>query len=159
MTASAAEDGGVVTVRHAGPGDLDVLLPLFLGYLDFYEVPPAAEPAEAYLRGHLERSSSTVLLAVTADGRVVGFAQLYPTWESLSLSARFILYDLFVAPDHRRRGVGRQLVDASSEVARSSGASVLSLDTARANLPAQALYEALGFARDEDFVTYHRELD
>jgi GNAT superfamily N-acetyltransferase len=155
---AAASAAGGVRVRQAGPDDLDGLVPLFLGYLAFYEQPADRVAAGAYLAGHLASGSSTVLLAGPPDGPPVGFAQLYPTWDSLALRNRWILYDLFVAPDARRQGVGRGLLEACIALARSTGASALSLDTARDNLPAQALYTSLGFQPDEVFVAYHHDL-
>jgi ribosomal protein S18 acetylase RimI-like enzyme len=145
-------------VRTAGPDDLDALAPLFLGYLDFYDEVAEDAAARSYLAKHLGAGTSTILLA-ERGGLAVGFAQLYPTWESLSLTSRWILYDLFVEPGARRVGVGRALVTAALDHARASGAGSLSLETARDNAPAQALYQALGFERDDVFVTYHHGLE
>ena len=147
----------MINVRHAGLADLGVLIPLFRGYLDFYGQPASEPDAGAFLAAHLDAGTSIILVA-ERDGDGVGFAQLYPTWDSLSLTSRWILYDLFVDPDARRGGVGRALVASALDVARDSGAGSMSLDTAVDNEPAQALYEELGFERDEVFVTYHHAL-
>ncbi|WP_256588508.1 N-acetyltransferase [Pseudomonas sp. FW305-17] len=42
---------------------------------------------------------------------------------------------------------------------QAEGAQRLSLDTARSNLAAQALYESLGYEAEQEFVTYHKVLD
>jgi ribosomal protein S18 acetylase RimI-like enzyme len=144
-------------VRPARLDDLDGLVGLFRGYLDFYGEPAHEHDVAAYLTGHLEAGTSTILVA-ELDDELVGFTQLYPTWESLSMTSRWILYDLFVASHVRRRGAGRALMLAALDHARASGAGSVSLDTARDNAPAQALYEALGFERDDEFVTFHHEL-
>ncbi len=146
-----------MTIRAARSDDLEALVGLFCRYLGFYEEPADSADVTAYLRGHLEAGTSTILVA-DLDDELVGFAQLYPTWESLSLTSRWILYDLYVAAHARRRGVGRALVLAALDHARASGAGSVSLDTARGNAPAQALYASLGFERDDEFVTYHHDL-
>jgi ribosomal protein S18 acetylase RimI-like enzyme len=145
-------------VTEASAADLDALTDLFCGYLAFYAVDRSRGDARTYLAGHLERGSSVLLLARDDDGRAVGFTQLYPTWDSLALAPRFVLYDLFVAPDARRGGVGRALLDAAATNARAAGASTVSLDTAVDNAAAQALYISAGYARDDDFLTFHLEL-
>lgn len=147
----------MINIRHAGLADLGVLIPLFRGYLDFYGQPASEPDAGAFLAAHLDAGTSIILVA-ERDGAGVGFAQLYPTWDSLSLTSRWILFDLFVDPDARRGGVGRALVASALDVAKDSGAGSMSLDTAVDNEPAQALYEEMGFERDEVFVTYHHAL-
>jgi ribosomal protein S18 acetylase RimI-like enzyme len=147
----------VSEVRLAELADLDALVPLFAGYLDFYDEPASDDAVRRFLAGHLDAGTSTILVA-EQGGVPVGFAQLYPSWESLTLTSRWILYDLFVAPDARRTGAGRALVEAAIAHARRSGAGSLSLDTARDNRPARSLYESVGFVLDEEFVTYHHAL-
>lgn len=141
-------------LRH---DELDEVVALFGAYLEFYEQPADGTRIRTYLARHLAEGTATVLVARGPDG-LVGFALLYPTWDSLELAPRWILHDLFVAPVHRRAGTGRALVEAGLRAARESAAAGVSLDTARDNLAAQALYESLGFERDDVFVTYHHPL-
>ena len=65
-----------------------------------------------------------------------------------------ILNDLFVLPSARRQGIARALLLQAAELGRSMGAVRLSLATAHDNTPAQALYESLGWQRDERFQHY-----
>jgi ribosomal protein S18 acetylase RimI-like enzyme len=148
-----------VAVTRAVPAELEELTELFVAYLRFYGEAHPRAAARAYLAGHLERGSSTLLLARATDGTAVGFAQLYDSYESLSLGTRVILYDLFVAHDARRSGVGRALVLAAAEHARAIGAGSVSLDTATDNHGAQALYRSLGFVQDTEFLTFHLEVE
>ena len=69
-----------------------------------------------------------------------------------------MLYDLFVATGARRRGVARLLMERAQQFAAETGAVRLELQTARTNRPAQALYESLGWIRDEQFYTYTRRI-
>ncbi len=85
-----------------------------------------------------------VLIAEDGAGRAVGFAQLYPTFSSILVAPMYVLSDLFVIPDARRRDVGTQLLKSAAETARANGAVRVELATAITNAPAQRLYEALG---------------
>jgi ribosomal protein S18 acetylase RimI-like enzyme len=55
------------------------------------------------------------------------------------------LYHMWVAPQHRRHGAGRVLVDAAIAWARRLGAGVMLLDVTAGNGAAARLYEAAGF--------------
>ena len=70
----------------------------------------------------------------------------------------FILNDLFVAPEARRTGAGRALLQAAEAHARAAGAVRLTLSTAIDNESAQQLYEANGYQRDRSFQQYHLQL-
>ena len=57
--------------------------------------------------------------------------------------------NLFVAETARRRGVALRLLHAASEHAKAAGGIRVSLETARDNLGAQALYRHAGWSADE----------
>ena len=146
-----------LATRRATPDDLDALAPLFDAYRRFYEQPGDIALASAYLHARMERGESTILVA-EADGQLLGFCQLYPTWCSVAAARIFVLYDLFVDVDARRAGVGRALMLAAQDFGRAAGAVRLDLSTARTNTRAQALYESLGWQRDDVYLTYNLSL-
>jgi GNAT superfamily N-acetyltransferase len=51
---------------------------------------------------------------------------------------------VYVVPEHRRRGIGRALLNAALEWGRGEGCDEAELDVLVAN-PARALYEGAGF--------------
>lgn len=145
-----------VRIVRASVRDLDRLVPLFGAYREFYERPADVRNSRRFLRERLSRSESVVFLA-TDRATVLGFTQLYPTFASLSLKPWWVLYDLYVVPSARRRGVASRLLERATEFARASGAAGLSLETARDN-PARHLYEKLGWRRDQVFLHYEFNL-
>lgn len=140
-------------VRTSTAADLDDVVRLFTGYREFYGRPAEPSAARAFLEARARDGDSLVLVA-EVDGAVVGFAQCYPTWSSLSLARTWILNDLFVDPAARGTGAGRALVRGALAAARDAGAVSVSLETAATNAAAQALYVAEGFTRDEEFWVY-----
>jgi ribosomal protein S18 acetylase RimI-like enzyme len=66
----------------------------------------------------------------------------------------YLLNDMFVAAPARRQGVAAALLREAAAHARALGAASLSLSTALDNVPAQALYESLGWQRDREFCEY-----
>ncbi len=147
-----------VTTRLATSQDLDALATLFDAYRQFYEQAPDRALAASFMRERIERNESVVIVAENERREMVGFCQLYPSFCSLIAKPIYILYDLFVAPSARQLGVGRALLLASEPLARQRGFARLDLTTAKTNLPAQALYESLGWVRDQVFYAYSKDL-
>jgi GNAT superfamily N-acetyltransferase len=146
-----------ITIRQAVLADLDVVAGLFDGYRQFYEQVSDLVAARNFLRARFEHGQSVILLA-ESQGQAVGFTQLYPSFSSVSMARVFVLNDLFVAPTARRLGVGEAFLTAAADHARQLGAVRLSLTTNVQNLPAQALYESMGWARDQKYHAYHLAL-
>lgn len=137
-------------IVEAGVEQLDEAAELFDQYRQFYGQAHDLEGARAFLNARLTGGESVVFLA-TQDGagsETVGFAQLYPTFSSISMERVWILNDLFVAPDTRSRGIGRALIKRCFDLARATGAKGVALETMKDNLRAKALYESVGFAID-----------
>ena len=149
---------GAVAVTQATLADLDALAPLFDGYRVFYGKPSDVAAARAFLQERLALRESVVFLARGADGAALGFTQLYPCFSSVSARRLWILNDLFVAGSARGRGVARALMEAARRHALATGALRLVLQTARDNARAQALYESLGYRRDDGMYEYSLEL-
>lgn len=141
-------------VRMATAADASRIAPLFDDYRQFYGLPSDPPLAQRYLAERLALGESVVLVAETADGTPLGFVQMYPTFSSLRAARVFVLYDLYVEPAARRRGVARRLMEAAVTQARAAGAAALTLQTAQTNTAAQRLYESLGWRRDEAFTEY-----
>lgn len=148
-----------IEIVRATLDDLPLIVPLFDGYRQFYKQPSDLEGARRFLAAHLENGTSVIFLAFSngPDGgrRACGFTQLYPTFSSVSMKQLWILNDLFISPQARRLGVGRALLERARELALETQARGLTLSTAVDNYSAQALYEAAGWQREEQFCSYH----
>ena len=160
MAQSSNQDA--IKVFQAGLDDAGSLAPLFDAYRRFYEQPADLPSAERFLQERLKRHESIILAAEAMDGAttgaVVGFTQLYPSFSSISMQPLYILNDLYVTPGSRRLGVGRALLEGARAFAARAGASSMVLQTALTNLPAQTLYESLGWRRDTLYYTYELDL-
>jgi len=88
------------------------------------------------------RSSRDLPLVAEVNGKASGLA-----WARIEEDAPDIahLHQMWVAPDRRRQGVGRALLEAVVGWARSAGAHVVVLDVTSGNSEAVRLYERAGF--------------
>lgn len=141
-------------MRRAGIEDLELVVPLFDAYRQFYRQKPDIELARSFLSDRFRNGESVVFLALSSDGIALGFTQLYPSFSSGAARRIFILNDLFVTHAARRQGVGLALLQAAADFAQAEGAVRLTLSTALDNSTAQALYEIAGWQRDKVFCVY-----
>ncbi len=146
-----------VKVRQATVDDLDLVVPLFDAYRQFYRQPSDTESARRFLLDRFEHNQSLIFLAVEGE-HAIGFTQLYPSFSSASMARIFILNDLFVASDARSRGVGSALLEAAAQYGRRVGAIRLALSTELSNTTAQAVYEKMSWERDSVFCVYQLPL-
>jgi ribosomal protein S18 acetylase RimI-like enzyme len=107
-----------------------------------------------------------VLLSQSPAGadRVDGLAVLRFRPAIWSEGLECYLAELYVVPARRGHGLGRELMLAAIELARSRGADYMDLGTSETDVAARALYESLGFVnREHDgdgsvMYVYEREL-
>ena len=143
-----------VSVRQATIFDLELIVPLFDAYRQFYRRPGDPDLARRFLLERFQHQESIIFVAVTKDGAAVGFTQLYPSFSSASAARIFVLNDLFVSPEGRRQGVGAMLLNAAAQFGRAAGAVRLTLSTEVTNATPQALYEREGWKRQTDFYSF-----
>ena len=98
------------------------------------------------------------MLALDNKGSALGFTQLYSSYCSVAAKPIWILYDLYVDSTARKNGVAKALMNRALLLARETGACRIDLETASDNIAAQALYESLGYERDQDFYKYSLEI-
>ncbi|QDQ28885.1 GNAT family N-acetyltransferase [Chitinimonas arctica] len=142
---------------HAGDS-LDEAARLFDAYRQFYRQPSDLTACRTWLGMRLGAGQSVVYLAEEA-GRAVGFMQLYPGFCSVALAPIWTLYDLYVAPEARGKGVAGLLLDEAQRFGQASGATYLQLSTAHDNHAAQRIYEAHGWQYDSVFRNYTLTLE
>jgi GNAT superfamily N-acetyltransferase len=143
-----------VTITKASTEMVQVVVPLFDAYRQFYEQPADPLGELNFLAERLSKGESVMFLA-WEGGQCVGFAQLYPSCSSSSMRRIWILNDLFVLPSARGHGVGRALLEQCKRLATETGAKELTLETMKNNLTAQRLYEECGWKRDDVFCKYY----
>ncbi|AZS15199.1 GNAT family N-acetyltransferase [Paenibacillus lutimineralis] len=148
------------SVAQATHQDLDDLVLLFDLYRVFYQQPSNLEGARAFLFERFNHAESVIFIARNAsNGQAAGFAQLYPTFSSISMQRSWVLNDLYVREESRREGVGELLLKHVKEFAVLTKAKGIALSTALNNIKAQSLYEKEGYVKDNEFYNYFLTLE
>ena len=136
-------------IKKAGLEDLDDLAVLFDSYRQFYKQQTDIAAAKEFLQQRLLNNESVIFLAFD-DEVAVGFTQLYPIFTSVGLKKAWLLNDLFVHSDVRKKGIATLLLEAAKEHGRNTASKWLLLETAPDNFSAQALYQKNGWQKAED---------
>ena len=140
------------TIRQATPGDATALVRLARevgaepeGWLISTTEWRGAGDERRYLRSLRRSRDAAVFVADTSEG-IVG--RLSVGRDPHPASAHVADLGLMVAKGHRRRGIGRALLDQAVEWARGAKVSKLELHVFPHNEPAIQLYDAFGFRRE-----------
>lgn len=91
--------------------------------------------ADSFLAGHFHG------VLAEEDGKLVGYGFITCVFEVADLDR------IAVAPDSRGKGVGKEVLNALFDTAKSLGAERMMLEVRESNAPAIALYEKSGFTR------------
>lgn len=143
-----------INIIRAGKQDIQKAATLFDLYRQFYQQDPDPGLASEYITQRLKTDTSVIYLALDSKNNALGFTQLYSSYCSVDATPIWILYDLYVDSTSRKQGVGKALMNRALMMAKETGASRIDLETAIGNTKAQALYESLGYQRDNEFYKY-----
>ncbi len=116
-------------------------------YDPVYATAPDAEKVMRRFLADLSSSSHSCLLVAERNGEVVGFlsGELREGSPAFSPKTWAAVEDVYVVPELRSHGIGRDLFEAFQEWAHQKGATGVSLQVAAGNRRAREFYERLGF--------------
>jgi aminoglycoside 3-N-acetyltransferase I len=124
-----------VTARRLGGGDAALVQGLVAGF-------HGSEVSADYARRILANSQN-VLFAAEVEGELVGFVWAHWLDRLRKEQRQLFVYEIEVAGEHRRHGVGLELMKALLAEAEAAEADAFVL-TNRSNTGALAFFEALG---------------
>ncbi|MBN2472304.1 MAG: GNAT family N-acetyltransferase [Anaerolineae bacterium] len=89
-------------------------------------------------------------------GRIVGNVTLFPAPFPAELGRVFVVANVAVHPDYRRRGLARHLMESSMEAIRRGGGTAAILQVDGGNEPARQLYLRLGYRSERVWHNWYR---
>ena len=100
---------------------------------------------QAVLVERLKAHPTTLIFLAFHDDRPVGIVTCFLGFSTFAARPLVNIHDLHVVADHRRRGVGRSLLEAVERRAREIGCCKLTLEVQENNHDALELYRGFGF--------------
>jgi L-amino acid N-acyltransferase YncA len=137
-----------VLIRPAEPDDAAALMAIYNPVVEtstatFDLVPRTLEQQRAWMS---DRSGARIVLVAEADdGEVAGYAAISP-YRDRPAYATTVEDSVYVHPDHQGAGVGRQLLEALVDTARSHGFHAMMARIVADHEASIALHAACGFS-------------
>jgi len=154
----------MIVVRRATPGDAPALVALASAVAGEQEGWLLAESRwrstaeeRRYIRALQRHPDAALLVAERNGGDLVGRLSLMR--DPHPASAHVADLGVMVAAEHRRAGVGTQLMQAAEEWAAEAGITKLELHVFPHNKPAISLYDKLGYKREGVRRAHYRRSD
>jgi GNAT superfamily N-acetyltransferase len=143
-----------IEIRPVSTADHAAWLPLWQGYLDFYQAEIADEVSAITWQRFLDPAEPMHAALAWQDGRAVGLVHFIYHRSCWTVGDYCYLQDLFVADDQRGGGLGRLLIEHVYAQARAAGASRVHWLTQESNSNARQLYERI--ADRSGFIQYRK---
>lgn len=149
------DDAFSISIESVLPGEGDAVLPALIELLQDavhsgasvgFLPPLSEEEARSYWEAILDdiAKGARVLLVAREAGEIAGSVQLEPAVKP-NACHRAEVQKLLVFQRHRRKGIGRRLIEAVEQAARERGRTLLVLDTVQGDT-AERLYRKWGYS-------------
>jgi GNAT superfamily N-acetyltransferase len=143
-------------IRPIEDRDFESWLPLWQGYLAFYNASLSVSQTRLTFNRLVDRTVPMHGLVAEDNGQLIGFTIFLYHLSSWGPVSYCYLEDLFTSEDARGKGVAAALIEAVAAHAKTQGASKLYWQTHETNKRAQALYNRV--AENEGFIVYAQKL-
>ena len=144
-----------IRIQPATPGDVALVLRFIKGLAEYEGLSEAVVATEEDLQDSLfgPHPSAEVVIAYH-EAEPVGFAVFCQHYSTFTGRPSLYLEDIFVLPEWRGRGVGRELMVYGGGLAKARGYPRMEWSVLDWNEPAISFYENLGARRVDGWSTY-----
>jgi GNAT superfamily N-acetyltransferase len=155
-----SRDANQLQIRPATEDDAQVLFDLILELASYEKLSEAVTgDAEVLRRSLFEEKAAEALLLETSDGEAIGYAIFFTTFSTFECRSGIWLEDVYVRPEHRRGGIGREVMEHLARLAEQRGHVRLEWVALDWNEPAINFYEKLGAEALDDWRVFRLEQD
>lgn len=109
-----------ISIRHLTSSDLGYFKQLIEVFVNVFETPSFVMPNDQHLQQVLEQANFHVFVVLSEDV-VVGGLTGHVLQQYYTTAPLFYIYDLGVAPDRQRQGLGRMLIQRLNAYCRTQG--------------------------------------
>jgi GNAT superfamily N-acetyltransferase len=141
-------------IRLAVPADVQTIHHLIRDLARYEKLEHQVTGTPDDLQRHLfgaPRYAEALVAEDGDDGAVIGFALFFHNYSTFLARPGVYLEDLFVLPEHRRRGHGRALLREVARIAVERGCGRLEWSVLDWNAPAIAFYRSIGAPPMDDW--------
>ena len=133
----------MISLQVLKASDLEKLRDLVRLYEDVFEMKEFVIPSDAYLQSLLDKNGITFLVA-EKNGKVVGGLTAHDLPSTYFEANEVYVYDLAVAKNHQRTGIGKKLLEKLAAICKKKGEREFFLQADIDDQPAVDFYRSTG---------------
>ena len=146
------------TLRPATEADVPIILQCIQGLAEYERLSHECLATDALLRETLFGAERVAAVTLAFSGHTpAGFALWFRSYSTFLARPGIYLEDLFVFPDFRGKGLGRQLLASLARTARERGYGRVEWAVLNWNVDAIRFYESLGARPMNEWTVYRVE--
>ncbi len=142
------------TIRQAQESDTALLLEFIRALARYEEMEHEVQATEEDLRQAMFVRGRAHALIAEEDGQPVGFALYFYNFSTFLGHEGLYLEDLFIRPEHRKKGYGKALFEALATIAQNEGCGRFEWWCLDWNSPSIGFYKSLGAKAMDEWTVY-----
>ena len=141
-------------IRNAEVNDIPTLIALIQELADYEKLSKEAVATEDLLKHWLFEKERAEGLILEVDQIVIGFALYFHNFSTFLGKAGLYLEDLYIKPDYRHKGYGKQVFKYLAKLTLERGCGRMEWSVLDWNAPSIQFYQSLGAKPMDEWTTY-----
>ena len=143
-----------LTFRYAEESDTPLILEFIKALAEYEKMLDEVVGSEELIKKWLFDEKKAEVLFAQADGKEVGFALFFHNFSTFLGRAGIYLEDLFVKPEYRGKGIGKEIFKKLGGIARERGCGRLEWWCLDWNQPSIDFYRSMGAEAMDEWTVY-----
>lgn len=143
-----------MNIKQAQAEDISILLSLIQELADYEKLSNEVVANETLLQYWLFEQKRAEALLLEVDDKVIGFALYFHNFSTFLGKAGLYLEDLYIKPDYRHKGYGKQVFKHLAQLALDRGCGRMEWSVLDWNAPSIQFYQSLGAKAMNEWTTY-----
>ncbi len=143
-----------MNIKQAQAEDVSILLSLIQELADYEKLSNEVVANETLLQYWLFEQKRAEALLLEVDDKVIGFALYFHNFSTFLGKAGLYLEDLYIKPDYRHKGYGKQVFKHLAQLALDRGCGRMEWSVLDWNAPSIQFYQSLGAKAMNEWTTY-----
>lgn len=143
-----------LTFRYAEESDTPLILEFIKALAEYEKMLDEVVGSEELIKKWLFDEKKAEVLFAQADGKEVGFALFFHNFSTFLGRAGIYLEDLFVKPEYRGKGIGKEIFKKLGAIARERGCGRLEWWCLDWNQPSIDFYRSMGAEAMDEWTVY-----
>ena len=141
-------------IRNAEVNDIPTLLALIQELADYEKLSNEVVATEDLLKHWLFEKDRAEAIILEVDQTVIGFALYFHNFSTFLGKAGLYLEDLYIKPDYRHKGYGKQVFKYLAKLTLERGCGRMEWSVLDWNAPSIQFYQSLGAKPMDEWTTY-----